>query len=378
MELTHRERVKLALNHEEPDRVPLDLCGGTTNMVDPVYFKVKEKLGIKEDIKPYRSGKTCTYYDERVLEALDIDFRHIRLSSPKSFTKKTLSDGSFYTEWGAIVRKEGNFVEPVEPTIKEATVEAVEKHSWPNTEDKTRMEGVVERAKHLYENTDYAISTKFIGGGFLDYGGNLRGFENFMMDMAMNEDFVNAFMDKILEVKTKLYEMMLKEIGDYVQMVELAEDFGTQNSLFISPDMFRKYIKPRYTKLIGRIKEIAPETKVFFHTCGAIRPIIGDLEEAGVDVLNPLQPLAKGIEPGEIKEEYGSKLAFHGAIDIQESLPGDVEEVKEEVATRVKQLAKGGGYILAPTNHIQSDTPAENVVALFEYARKVGKYPIDL
>lgn len=379
MSLSHRERVRIALNHQEPDRVPTDLCGSTCNVVDPLYFKVKEMLGIKGDIKPYRSGKTCNYYDERVLQALDTDFRHIWLGAPKSFKAIRYDDGSFIDEWGAHMKKVGNFVEPVEPTIKEPTMDALEKHTWPDTEDVSRVDGLKERASYLYHNTDYAISAKFVSsGGFLEHGGWLRGFENWLMDLTLNEEFANALCDKILEVKLKLYEMMLREVGDYIDMVEIAEDFGTQGGLLISPNMFRKYMKPRYKKIIDRIKELAPNVKVFFHTCGSVRPIIQDFIDIGVDVLNPLQPLATGMDPGEIKSQYGDKLSFHGAVDIQEALPGTIDDVREEVNTRLRQLAKGGGYILAPTNHVQYDTPPENLISLYKFAHEYGKYPIKL
>lgn len=379
MSLSHRERVRIALNHQEPDRVPMDLCASTCNIVDPLYFKVKDMLGIKGDIKPYRSGKTCNYYDERILQALDTDFRHIWLGPPKSLKKIKYDDGSFIDEWGAHMKKIGNFVEPVEPTIKEPSMDALIKHNWPDTEDTSRVDGLKERASYLYHNTDYAISAKFVSsGGFLEHGGWLRGFENWLMDLTLNEEFANAFCDKILEIKLKLYEMMLHEVGDYIDMVEIAEDFGTQGGLLISPKMFRKYMKPRYKKLIDRIKELAPNAKVFFHTCGSVRPIIQDLIDVGVDVLNPLQPLAVGMDPGEINNLYGDKLSFHGAIDIQVALPGTIDDVREEVKTRIKQLSKGGGYILAPTNHVQDDTPPMNLITLYKFAHEYGKYPIKL
>lgn len=373
--LTHRERVRLAINHKEADRVPMDLCGSTCNIVDPLYFKVKERLGIKGDIKPYRKGRTSTYYDERILEILDIDFRHLWLKSPKSFKTIENPDGSYIDEWGVTMKKVGDYVEVIDSPLKEADVEDIEKHSWPDISDRSRVEGLKERAEYLHKNTDYAISAKFVtSGGFLEHGGWLRGFEQFMVDMLVNEEFAKVLMDKIMETKIGLYKMMLQEVGEYVDIVELAEDFGTQSGLLISPELYRKYMKPRYKKIISTIKEYAPQAKIFFHSCGSIRDLINDLIETGVDILNPIQPHAKGMNSKELKEQFGSRVCFHGGIDIQYALPGSLEGVRREVEVRISSMAKGGGYILAPTNHVQDDTPPENLIELYRYAREYGKY----
>lgn len=375
MELSHRERVKLTLNHIEADRVPLDLCGSTNNIVDPLYFKVKDKLGIKGDIAPYRSGRTCSYYDERILEALDTDFRHLWLKSPKSYKRKMFSDGSYLDEWGVTMKKMDNSVEVIDYPLKDDSMDDLEKHTWPDTNDTSRVKGLKERAISLKENTDYAISAKFVSsGGFLEHGGWLRGFENFMVDMMLNKEFANALMDKVLNIKLKLYEMMLTEVGPYVDIVEMAEDFGTQSSLLISPETFREYIKPRYKEIISLIRELAPNAKISHHSCGAVSKLIPEFIDLGIDILDPIQISATGMEPEKLKDLYGKDLVFHGAIDIQRALPGSLDDVRNEVRTRIKELAKGGGYIISPTNHIQNDTPPENVIELYKFAKEIGKY----
>lgn len=376
-ELTHRERVRLALNHMEPDRVPMDLCGSTCNIVDPLYFKVKGKLGISGDIKPYRKGRTSSYYDDRILEAFDIDFRHIWLGPPKGFTAVEYPDGSYIDEWGVTFKKIGDYVEVVDFPLKDAEVKDLAKHTWPDMNDRSRVEGLKDRVEFLRKNTDYAISAKFVtSGGFLEHGGWLRGFEQFMVDLMTDEEMADTLMDKIMEVKIRLYRMMLEEVGGSVDIVELAEDFGTQSGLLISPELYRKYMKPRYKKIIHAIKECAPDSKIFFHSCGAVRELINELIDTGVDILNPIQPLAAGMNSAELKAEFGDRVCFHGGIDIQYALPGTLEDVRREVEERISALAKSGGYILAPTNHVQYDTPPENLIELYRYAKEYGRYAI--
>ena len=372
-QLSHRERVLLALSHRDTDRVPTDLCGSTCNIVDPLYFRLKEKLGIVGDIPPYRRGRTSSYYDERILGALDTDFRHVSLSGAKSFAIQHAPDGSYVDDWGVTMRLYGGEVQCVSSPLRDAqSPDDVFAHKlWPDTADRSRVAGLRERAQYLAEKTDFAISAKFVTSfGFLEHGGYLRGFENFLCDLVGEEDLANAVMDKVEQVKTALYDMMLEEIGEYVDVVELAEDFGTQNSLLISRETFRKFMFPRYKRMIARIRERAPHAEIFFHTCGAVYPLIGDMIEMGVDILNPLQPLAHGMDSKKIKDEFGDKLCFHGAIDLQKAMPGSIEDVRREVERRIDALARNGGYILAPANHLQNDTPPENVIELYRYARE--------
>ncbi len=372
-QLSHRERVLLALDHQDTDRVPMDLCGSTCNMVDALYFKVRDMLGIVGDIPPYRSGRTSSYYDERILDAFDTDFRHISIKSAKSHPTVIAPDGTYIDEWGVKLRLYAGEVQCLESPLENAEdADEVFAHTqWPDTTDRSRVEGLKERVQYLRKHTDFAVSAKFVTSlGFLEHGGYLRGFQNFLCDLLTDEDMANAICDKIMQVKIDLYNMMLEEIDGDVDIVELSEDFGTQGGLLVSPDLYRKYQKPRFQKIIAAIRERAPKAKIFFHTCGAVFPLIPDLIETGVDILNPLQPLATGMDSAHIKETFGDKLCFHGAIDLQKAMPGTIEDVRHEVETRIDALYHNGGYILAPANHLQIDTPPENVRELFRYAKE--------
>ncbi|MEE8324047.1 MAG: uroporphyrinogen decarboxylase family protein, partial [Candidatus Humimicrobiaceae bacterium] len=153
------------------------------------------------------------------------------------------------------------------------------------------------------------------------------------------------------------------------------DDMGAQDTMVISPEMWRKYFKPRMAKLYSELKSINPGLKIAYHTDGSVYPIIDDLLEIGLDILNPIQP--KSMDPYLIKKKYGKDLTLWGTIDIQETLPfGSTEDVEKEVRERIKGLAPGGGFIISPTHHVQIDTPLENFFTFWDTAEKYGKYPI--
>lgn len=375
--MTHRERALTAMALQEPDRVPLDLGGTACNMTDPVYFEVKEILGIKGDIAPYRSRRTSTYYDERVLEALDIDFRHIGLGARRDFHPVVGPDGVYTDEWGIGYKDVGLEVAMVDHPLAQATLDDLERYPWPDPRAPGRDEGLRERARNLYEKTDYAVVAKAPSSlGVFETCSALRGTEQYLMDLVINKLFAHQLAQKVTQVLKGLYEVLLEATGPYIHMVQYASDYGTQKSLFISPATYREMLKPYDAEIIHLIKEVAPNAKVFFHCCGAIYPLIPDFIEIGVDVLNPLQPMAVGMDSAKIKAEFGHKLCFHGGIDIQRALPGTLQDVEEEVRTRIAALAPGGGYIVAPANHIQPDVPGRNVVHLYRMAALLGRYPI--
>ncbi len=374
--MTHRERVLTTLELREPDRIPLDLGSVGTLLVDEVYFGVKKILGIEEDIEPYRSGSTANYYDERLLEKLDIDFRHVWFNSPDKPKKKKHEDGTVTDEWGITWSKEGSY--PVFFPLKDADVQDLEKYDWPVPDPKWDVEALRERACDLYKNTDYAVIAKavFGGGGIFERCYYLRSIDKFFVDMGVDETFAFALLEKVVDIEIRLWDIYLDAVGPYVHIVQRASDLGTQQSPFISPPMYQKYLKPFEKKIMSFIRTKVPHAKLWFHSCGAISELIDDFLDIGVEILNPLQPLAAGMDSFELKKRYGDRLCFHGGIDLQEALPGTIDDVKNEVETRIRAFAPGGGYILGPANHIQNDTPPENVVFLYQYAKEFGSYPI--
>ena len=373
--MNSRERVLTSLNHEEPDRVPLYFGGTSSNLTDESYFQLKKFLGIEGDVETYREGHTGNYFDQRILEALDVDVRFVHLKKPRDFNVKKIDKNTILSDWGIPIRKIDGYGVRVNPPLVNATVEDIELHPWPDPYDPGRTEGLKEYAKYLRTKTDKAIVARSPqSASFLEYGCWLRGTEKFYMDMIINKNFTEKLLDKILDIQTKFYDAFLSSVGKYVDIIETAEDYGTQTGLLISPQLFREMIKPRRKAINDFIHNECPRVKILHHSCGAIDEIIEDLIEIGVDILNSIQPLAKNMNPGYIKRKYGDRLCFCGGIDMQKAMIGTKDQIKEEVKTRIRQMANDGGYLLCTSNHVQRDISPDNVVFLYEMARKYGKY----
>ncbi|RBP63334.1 uroporphyrinogen decarboxylase [Alkalibaculum bacchi] len=367
--MTSKERVLKALNHEAVDRVPIDLGGMACSIHDEAYFKLKEYLHIKGDIEPIRKGSTCNYYDERILDLLSIDIRRVFAKSTGEYPKY-YEDGSFVNEWG-LVQKPGKFgMEMVKHPLENAEIADLDTFNWPKAKDIIDVSNMKQRAKEIYEKGEHALSMRAPLNGIFEIACWLRGTETFLCDMLLEEEFAHKLLDKILEVQIDFYELMLDEVGPYVDIVETGDDYGSQNDLLISPDCLRDFILNRRKILNQKIKLKAPNCKIFLHCCGAIMKCIPDLIACGVGVLNPVQTNAKGMDPKELKTKYGDKLCFHGGIDSQKSLCGDISDIREEVEKMLTIMNTNGGYILTSCNHIQNDVSPENIIEMFHFAKK--------
>ncbi|MCO6452252.1 MAG: hypothetical protein J5I90_15830 [Caldilineales bacterium] len=372
-EYSHRERVLMALNHQEPDRIPIDLMGNATMLLDTSYIRLRDYLGL-EPIPPVRSGTTANYYDERILEYFDIDFRRIFLKKNPKLPKRVTEDGVALDAWGIGYQQSGLWVHTVvSPLHGATTLKEIEDYAWPKAEDMFDATGLAEEAKRLYEETDYALVARNpLTYGFLDRGCQMMEMPEFLMNLVQRPLVAQAIIDHLLQVYKDVYAMFLDAVGPYVHMVENGDDIGAQNNLLVSPKMYRKFIKPAETELYGLIHEKAPHAAIFRHTDGAIFDVLPDLIEVGVNVLNPTQTSSRGMEGARIKQAYGQQITFHGAVEgIEGDLPKD--KIVAQVKKRIDELAPGGGYVLASCNHI-IDVPPENVVALFETAREYGRY----
>lgn len=374
-ELTHRERVALALAHQEADRVPIDLMGNASCILDGAYFKLRNHLGLDDSIKPFREGSTANYYDPRILEIFDVDFHRVFLHTTPAARFQKNSDGTETDIWGITWNKSGIYVNAETNPLRDLDIDGVANYNWPDPEHIWHTEGLAEEARYLYENTDYALVARNpVSPGFLDRGCVMRGMDQFMMDMAINPELAKLIIDKTLEIHLGMWNMFLQAVGPYVVMVETADDLGGQENPLISPRMYRKFIKPAQQKVNELIKDRAPQAGIFMHNDGAIVKLIPDLIDAGVEILNPVQPSAGGMDSAFLKETFGEQLVFHGAVD-QKPVEGSEEELRAEVRRRIDALAPGGGYILATSNVIV-DPPTSNIAAIFDEARSYGRYPI--
>ena len=371
--VTHRERVLLCFNHQEADRVPRDLMGNASMILDACYFSLIDRLGLAP-IPPFREGTTANYYDERVLERFGVDFRRVFLpADPSAHTTTKHPDGTFSDFWGLRYAQDLTQVTLLNHPLAEAsTIEDLRTYPWPDGRRLFRVDGLAERARRLFEETDYAIVARNpFSPGFVDRACQLMGTENFLVGLHAMPEVVKSILGHIFDVYLAVFEGFLGQVGPYVQMVETADDIATQNSLLMSPEFYRQFIKPLEKKLYARIHDLAPRAFLFRHCDGAIYPLIDDLIEVGVDILNPVQTSSEGMGADRLKRAFGKRICFHGAI---EKVRGTQEEIALEVERMMVAFKPGGGYVFAPCNHIVDAKP-EEVVSMFDAADKTGGYP---
>jgi uroporphyrinogen decarboxylase len=330
-------------------------------------------LGLGEPVQPFRlrRGHSVNHYDERVLEALEVDLRYAWLGFTDLGGPPA---GGGVDAWGVGWEQSGLYLSAQQHPLTGASLEDLEAYSWPDMEQYIRREELRARGRYLREKTPYAVVGRAVDSyGPLERAGLLRGYEGFMMDLALNEDFVHQLVEKITEVLCRLIEIFLDSAGEYLDIFELPGDDYAAQTPIIAPAMFDKFFAAPWVRMVRLVKAAAPQCKVMFHSDGDMQPFLGRLIDVGIDVFHCLEPMPS-VDMAQVKREYGEQLCFLGAIDIKEALQGDQAQVEAEVQARIRDLAPGGGYILAPANHLQPDVPPENVVALFEAARRFGKY----
>ena len=380
--MTSRERVLTALAHEEPDTVPLALGGGPYGIVDDLYLCLVDFLNLGKPVHPFRAGHSISYMDDLLLEKLGTDLRYCWPGLlPNSPIIPGANEDTFYDSYGQIWKRALPYYYAADGILKEATsIDDIERLvRWPDLSDPRWMAGVAERARELREKTDYFVSMRMVAShGPFQTACDLRGTENFLRDMALNPEFAEFLLGKVTSVIEGLLKLAMQVGGEYFNMIELpGDDYAGNTSTIMSPAMFRKLIKPCIERLVKVIKEHNPDTQVMLHSDGAITSFLSDIIDLGIDVIHPLEPLP-ATDLVSIKENFGKQVTFLGGIDISHAMPGSRENVIAETKHRIAQLAPGGGYILAPSNHLQADVSPENVVTLFNTAKKFGKYPIQI
>lgn len=368
-----RVRVQLALNHQEPDRVPIDLAGTTvTSIVFSAYQNLRDflELGPDEELRfsHIHQGTVCPKED--ILNQYQVDFRSLNMPrSPRGYIHKWIDEESFIDEYNILWKRATYDYSPVSAPLANFKIEDLSKAMWPNPMDSARVAGLREKAKILYETTEYALVADIIDRGPFELAVKLRGYEQFFMDLALDPIFAEALLDKITETLINLWELYLGAIGDYVQVVCQGDDLGMQTSLIISPKMYRRFIKPCHKRIYDFIHS-KTNAKVFMHSCGSVIDIIPDLIEVGVDALNPLQYGAKGMSLVDLKRKFGSELCFWGGgIETQQILPyASLSEIEAEIKRNLEIMARGGGYVFAMTHNIQPDIPPDKINKAYETA----------
>ena len=370
----------MALNHKEPDKVPIDL--GSTIVTAPTriaYQNLRAHIGLDQDPEPTISHRPMdtVYPREDLYQRYQVDFRPVCMKGPWGFEPTEMPHDSFYDEYNVRWKKASYYYDAVERPVAGCTLGDLDKAVWPDPYDPGRVAGLRAEAKALYENTDYAVVADIMCGGPFEQACMIRGYEQFCVDLHWDPVFAEALLDKITETDIALWDVFLTAVGDYAQVVCQGDDVGIQNSLYISPEMYRKVVKPRQRQIWDYIHS-RTDAKVFYHSCGAVYDVIPDFIEIGVDILNPIQRSAAGMDISRLKREFGDDLCFWGGgIDVQQVLPfASLREIGEDVRRTIEIMAPGGGYVFFPAHNIQADVTPDRFHKVFETALRHREYPI--
>jgi uroporphyrinogen decarboxylase len=368
--MTSRERVLAAIERRQPDRVPIDIGGsGFSTIIGSAYEELKERLGLESETNYMKRRSRSVILDERVARRLHTDTRPLLVGSPDSWQDVYFQDGSFRDEFGVIWSRAGDgHYAPTGNPLKEATQADLDAYPWPDPRNPGRTRNLRLRAQQLHEITDYAIILT-LPVGFVHLSQYLRGYEQWLMDIVLNPEFFEAFLDRVLRWWLELTDAVLTEVGPYVDIVAIGDDVAFQDRPMVDLDRYRRLFKPRHKQMIDLVKEKTHGAKVLYHCCGAVRSLVGEFIDIGVDALNPVQVSSAGMDTSALKAEFGDRICFWGAIDTSHVLPaGSVDDVQAEVRKRIEDLAPGGGYVLAAVHNIQEDVSPENILAMADTA----------
>lgn len=379
-----RQRVLTALDHEEPDRVPIDLGGSVvTSIAMTTYTALRRHLGLPD--KPARLMEACqqiAFVDEDVMEILGVDVMPVFANPPGGYTAAFVGEPggsvSFRDEFGATLRKPkgGFYFDWQEFPLSQPSVETLARMPWPDPADSARYAGLRAATAKLRGQTDKALfGMAPCGHDLFNQLLRVRGMENGLIDLIANPDFAEAFLDRLTATIIRAQELFLAEVGDLVDIHFAADDLCGQSGPLISPDIYRRLIKPRQAKIMATIKS-RTKARIFYHSCGAIGEFIPDFIEMGVDILNPVQVSAAGMDTADLKRKYGENLSFWGGgCDTQGILPrGTPEEVRRETQRRIADLAPAGGFVFNAVHNIQPLVPPVNIMAMFQAARDYARY----
>jgi uroporphyrinogen decarboxylase len=366
--MNSRERFQLCMQHRCPDRPPLDL-GATslTGMRPGCQKRLAELLGFRGPARPSNSG-----VDERILEWAGTDFRSVGaiLDLPSPHTRQ-VSETCAIDCWGIERQKIYGEWQITRSPLKGATRQDLDQFAWPAARlGEALLQKWELEAQRLQQDGRYVVIAEHPVYGILELGCWMCGYDDFMMKMAADTDFVRAFFDIVLAIQMQVIEAYYGVLGPYLHLTTSGDDFGTQRGSFVSPAMFAGLIAPYFEARIARTKQLA-NCYYWHHTCGAVARLLPQIIACGVELLNPVQTSAAGMDPEGLKAAYGDSLVFWGAVDVQQLLPrATPNEVRQEVRRLIKVLGRDGGYVSAPAHEMQDDIPPENIVAWVETVRE--------
>jgi uroporphyrinogen decarboxylase len=383
-QMTSRQRALAALNFQPCDRVPIDLGGFQSGIHKKAYMELLNYLGKDEEIVMLDPVQQLVRPSEDILEMLHVDFRYVTAKGPKNYDgtiRQYFRNGELWhdlrDEFGVVWSmpdKQQLYMDITYHPLAEASIADIASYPFPDGSDPARFEGVREEVLRIQRETPYAVSTG-IGGVVYEICWYLRGLERWFMDMMENPTFCETLLDRVLTFWLDYYTGLMSQIGDLIDVVMIGDDLAGQNGPLFPPEFYRSVVKPRQKELVQHIKSLG-SPKIWYHTCGSAMEYIPDLMDNGIDILNPVQISAKGMDPDYLKRTFGKELVFWGGgIDSQNILPFvSPEEVRSHVKINMEAFKSGGGYVFNNVHNIQAGVPPENILAMYEAAYEYGAY----
>jgi len=382
--MTSRERVLKALNHEIPDRVPLDLGGNQTGIHKNAYRNLVKHLNLPADLGIMDAVQQLAKPSEPVLERFHIDTRYIAAgaaSSWKGGIVKAVREGrtwhdltdEFGVRW-SMPDDVPLYMDITLSPLAKSTLADLRDYSWPKGDDPSRFAGLRERALQLRKDTPYAVVSG-ISGVVYETCWYLRGLEQWFCDLKIQPEFCEAMLDRTLTFWLDWFRLFLDEVGDLVDVIMIGDDLAGQNGPLFAPALYRRLVKPRHKQLVQYIRS-RTRAKIWYHTCGSCLNFIPDLLDNGIDILNPIQLSARNMNPVALKQRFGRELVFWGGgCDSQHVLSSETPaKVAEHVRQNVRAFMPGGGYVFNNVHNIQGEVPPENIVAMYDAAYEAGFY----
>ncbi len=386
--MNSRERVNTALNHVEPDKIPLDLGGNQSSIHVKAYKKVLEYLGIEDkNVKFADFVQQIADPCESILERFKIDIRYIRPTGGmiKIDEIEPLYEGKFvgvYDQfgvfWGNDAEKDINnilYYDPViHPFAEFNSVQEINNFDWPDGTDKSPFNGLREKAKHLFETTNFALSAH-PSGCVYEYTTFLFGFTKVLRYLRTKPELIIAAMENLLRYWIDYNTTFLNEVGDYLDVISINGDLAEQAGPIMNLKIYENMIKPIEFKLSQKIHELT-SAKINYHCCGSIPLFIPHFSDIGYDAVNPVQISSYDMEPCSLKKRFGKLITFWGGLcNTQKTLPfGTPEQIREEVRYNFKCLKPGGGYIASNIHNITAEVSPENIIAMFDAANEFRSY----
>ncbi len=368
-----RERVLAAINHRAPDVVPFDIGGiKTTSLNIKAHENLRKRLGIETPVEIAHFRGQRTQMPEALARFLGSDVRRIHVPYPQPLPPEVTAPIQV-DEWGSQWRQapDGLFFVS-RPGLAEArSIFDLKSYPWPDPSTLVPVDLLAQAARKLREETDCAICLD-LPDTVVHISQNTRGYEQWLIDSTADVPFFERMLDYITDIYIAMVEPLLKAVGEHVDLVLICDDIAIQSGPLISPEAYRRLIKPRQARILQAIRESNP-AKIIYHSCGSIRWALPDIIDMGADALNPVQVSARDMQTDRLKRDFGEDICFWGGVDTHQVLPfGKPEAVLAEVRRRIEDMAGNGGYVIASVHIIQQDVPPENILAMAEAAHIYG------